>query len=138
MTKRKQTTKKTVREYFWLLLLATLFVGSILWSIGAETVAPLLRAGDTRGVWLHGVGLPLILLGTAVFVYGGFVFVRDTFSAFQNETLQKNRQALHNQQATWEMRRENARILFRAWVPGLRWMGLGALALAAGGFIIDL
>ncbi len=104
----------------------------------AETLLPLLRAGDARSVWLHVVGLPLILAGTAVIVYGGYVFVRDTFRAFGDETLQKNVQAIHAKQADGQMRWQNAKILFRAWLPGLRWLGLGFLLIAAGGFLINL
>ena len=117
---------------------AAAFVGSILWSMWSETLLPLIRAGDTRAVWLHLVGMPIILLGTAVFVYGGAIFVRDTFASFADATFQKNYLAIQTKQATMQIRWENAKILFRAWVPGLRWLGLGFLLIAAGGFLINL
>jgi hypothetical protein len=137
MAKRKKTAESPIGKYI-LWAAAAVFVGSILWWMWAETLLPLIRAGDTRGVWLHVGGLPIILLGTAVFVYGGAIFVRDTFSAFGNEALQKNVQAIRTKQSTVAMRWQNAKILFRAWVPGLRWLGLGFLLIALGGFLINL
>ena len=137
MAKRKKSADSPVGKYI-LWAAAAVFIGSILWSMWAETLLPLIRAGDTWGVWLHVVGLPLILLGTAVFVYGGLVFVRGTLGAFGNETLQKNVQAIRAKRATGQMRWQNAQILFRAWVPSLRWLGLGFLLIAAGGYLINL
>jgi hypothetical protein len=137
MAKRKKSAESSIGKYV-LWAVAAVFVGSILWSMWAETLLPLVRAGNTRAVWLHVVGLPLILLGTAVFVYGGYVFVRDTFDALGDETLQKNVQAIRAKQATGATCWQNAMILFRAWVPGLRWLGLGFLLIAAGGFLINL
>lgn len=137
MTKKNKRAKNQLANYFWLTV-GVAFVGSILWSMWAETLLPLIRAGDTRSVWLHVVGLPLILGGTAVIVYGGIIFVGSTLSAFGDETLQKNLQTIRAKQATGKMRWQNARILFRAWVPGLRWLGLGFLLIAFGGFLINL
>jgi hypothetical protein len=137
MTKRKKTAESPIGKYI-LWAAAAVFVGSILWSMWAETLLPLIRAGDMRAVWLHLIGMPIILLGTAVFVYGGAIFVRDTFSAFNNETLQENYLAIQTKQATWQIRWQNAKILFRSWVPGLRWLGLGFLLIAVGGYLINL
>jgi hypothetical protein len=137
MAKRKKSAESPIGKYI-LWAAAAVFVGSILWSMWAETLLPLIRAGDTRAVWLHLVGLPIILGGTAVIVYGGIIFVRDTFRAFTDETLLQNYAAINAKQASWQMRWQNAMILFRAWVPGLRWLGLGFLLIAAGGFLINL
>jgi hypothetical protein len=136
MAKRRKSAKRPIGQYI-LWAAAAVFVGSILWSMWAETLLPLIRAGDTRAVWLHVVGLPIILGGTAVIVYGGYIFVRDTFRAFSDETLQKNILAIRAKQASGAMRWQNAKILFRAWVPGLRWLSLGFLLIAAGGFLIN-
>jgi len=137
MAKRKKSAESPIGKYI-LWTAAAVFVGSILWSMWAETLLPLIRAGDTRAVWLHVVGLPLILGGTAVFVYGGIVFVRGTFGAFADPTLLQNYQAIKAKKATGQMRWENTKILFRSWVPGLRWLGLGFLLIAAGGYLINL
>ncbi len=85
-------------------VIAAVFGGSILWSMWAETIQPLAQAGDMRAVWLHLVGLPLILLGTAVIIYGGFIFIRDTFGAFSHETVQENLTTIRAKKATSEMR----------------------------------
>ena len=55
MAKRKKSAKKPVGKYV-LGTAAAVFVGSILWSMWAETLLPLFRAGDTRAVWLDVVG----------------------------------------------------------------------------------
>ena len=136
MAKRNKSANSPAGKYI-LWGLAAVFVGSILWSMWVETLLPLIRAGDTRAVWLHVVGLPLILLGTAVIVYGGFIFIRDTLRAYGHETVQENLAAVRANQATLAMRWQNLKILFRAWVPGLRWLGLGFLLIAAGGFLIN-
>lgn len=109
MSKGNKSAESPVGKYI-LWAVVAVFVGSILWSMWTETLLPLIRAGNSRGVWLHLVGLPLILLGTAVFVYGGFIFVRDTFGIFGNETLQKNVQAVQKKQATSAMRWQNTKI----------------------------
>lgn len=61
MAKRKEAAKKPVGKYV-LGAAAAIFVGSILWSMWAETLLPLIRAGDTRAVWLHVVGLGFLLI----------------------------------------------------------------------------
>jgi hypothetical protein len=50
----------------------------------------------------------------------------------------KNVRAIRAKEATGQMRWQNARILFRSWIPGLRWLGLGFLLIALGGFLINL
>lgn len=135
--KRKQ---QAAQQRFWKWVgigLAALFVGSILWSMWVDTVRPLLVEGDTVGVMLHLVGLPLILAGTAVIVYGGALVVRATFQAMGSDEISDNlaqMRASGGAGARWA----NARILFRAWLPGLGWMGLGFLLIAIGGFLINL
>lgn len=63
----------------WLILIG--FVASILWSMWVDTLQPVIRTGDTRALILHMIGLPVILLGAGIFVYGGLLFVRRTFNA---------------------------------------------------------
>lgn len=136
MSKNKKSESNPIKYILW--AVAAVFVGLILWSMWTETMMPLIRAGDTRGIWLHLVGLPLILLGTSIFAYGGYIFMRDTFDVYRDETLRKNVQAIREKQASRAMRWQNAKILFRAWVPGLRWLGLGFLLIAWGSYFINL
>ena len=137
--KRSNHRPKNSRATWLGLTLLALFVGSILWSMWAETVQPLLRAGDTRGVLLHLVGLPLILAGTAVIIHGGFVFVRDTFHAMAGEAVQANIARFRSGDTGGTAARwANARLLFRAWLPGLGRLALGFLLIAGGGFLINL
>jgi hypothetical protein len=124
-----------------LIVIGAAFVGSILWSIVFETLLPLVREGNWLGLANNVVGIPIILLGTAVIVYAGFVFVRDTFSSLAGETLKQNVATIKGKPSPEEVRaarRENMLILFRAWKSGLRWFALGFLLIAIGGFLINL
>ena len=117
------------------------FVGSILWSMWAETLWPLIEAGDSRAVMLHLIGLPLILIGVSIFVYGGYLFVRDTYDSYGDETLLHNMaiiRAKPSREAVSAARRQTLRVFWQAWKPGLARLGLGFLILAVGGFLINL
>jgi hypothetical protein len=121
---------------------AVVFVGSIFWSIISETLLPLYRAGDTTGLIYNLVGIPVVLTGTGMIVWGGFVFLRGMFSAFSDETLQQNVEVVrgHVQDdavAASQARRENFLILARAMRPGIFWMLGGFLLIAIGGFVIN-
>jgi hypothetical protein len=126
---------------YWLLAGAgLLFVGSIIWSIIFETLRPLWRAGDRMGLINNLAGIPLILAGTAVIVYGGFRFLRDMFLVSQDEQLQADARLIQDKtadrtavrQAQWA----NFKRLLHAWKMGLLYILFGFLLIAAGGFII--
>lgn len=126
----------------WILIgLAALFVGSILWSIVFETMLPLWRAGDWWSVAYHLVGIPVILAGTGCIVYGGWLFVRDTFGAMGGDAVRDNVAIIRDESAQADVsraRRENFRALLRAWRPGATWMVAGFVLIALGGFLINL
>jgi len=119
-------------------IVLAVFVGLVLWSMLTETLMPLYRAGRTTELILNLAGIPVILLGTAVFVYGGFVFVRDTFQVWASPELA----ASYAQMKTDPRRRSEAAsrnrgILFRAWKPGLVRLAIGFLLIAIGSVIIN-
>ncbi len=120
--------------------LAILFVGSILWSMWEETLLPLIRSGNTRSLWLHLVGMPIILLGTGIFVYGGIVFVRATFAALADSGLIENMRVIKGELAGDKRKAQwaNAGLLVQSWLPGLGWLGFGFALIALGGFLINL
>lgn len=124
-----------------LLLFGVAFGASILWSLWFETLQPLLQQDDQRGLMLHALGVPLIFGGTALFVYGGWVFISDTYGAFADQgfardaqTIQKTGPGLDLLPVRWR----NLMHLLRAWRPGLLRMGLGFALLALGGYLINL
>lgn len=122
------------------ILVLAAFVGSILWSMWVDTLLPLIREGDSRAVAFNLVGLPLILVGVGIFVYGGFVFVRDTFGSFGDEKLLQNVAVIRTKPSRKEVaaaRWQNMGMLWQAWKPGLAWLALGFLIIAAGGFLIN-
>jgi hypothetical protein len=117
------------------------FVGSVLWSMWVETLWPLIVVGNWRAVVLHLIGLPLILIGVSIFVYGGYLFVRDTYSSYGDEGLLQSMTVIRSKSSREEVsaaRRQTLRIFWRAWKLGLAWLALGFLCIALGGFLINL
>ncbi len=127
----------------WLAIgLLILFVGSIIWSFIYETLIPLLSQGDTGAVVRNLIGFPIILGGTALFAYGGFVFVRDTFAAMANPQLRENTVEIKDKSTgpdtVKQARRQNLRMLLSAWKAGALRMALGFGLIAIGGWLINL
>jgi hypothetical protein len=119
-------------------LAMAVFVGLVLWSVVSETLVPLYRAGKTTELVLNLAGIPVALLGTAVFAYGGYVFVRDTFGVWGSPEMVENTKLLKSDpRRKSEAARRNRGILFRAWKPGLIRMGTGFLLIAIASVIIN-
>jgi hypothetical protein len=139
MKHKQQLDEARIWKFIGIVALV-IFVGSILWSMWVDTLRPLILAGDTRAVIFNIIGLPLILVGVALFAYGGYVFVKDTFRSFQDETMLQNMAIIRSQstrQAIRAARLETLRIFWRVWKPGLARMGLGFLILMLGSFLIN-
>lgn len=135
---RPQSTQ--IWKYVGIALLIA-FVGSILWSMWVDTLRPLIQAGDPLAVLYNLIGLPLILIGTGIFVYGGYVFVRDTFSSYQDQSLLQNAAVIRakpSRQAVRAARWQTLRHFWRTWKPGLARLALGFILIALGGFLINL
>lgn len=140
MSKKQTSTSDTIFKWIgWFVLIG--FVGSILWSMWVDTLQPLIRAGDTRGLIFNLVGLPIILLGTGIFVYGGFRFVRATFHAMQEPGAVANIARIQEGGLPSDelrlARMENLRTLWNAWKVPLLWLAFGFALIALGGFLIN-
>ena len=124
-----------------MIALAVIFVGSIVWSFLYETLMPLLAAGDTGAAVRNLLGFPIILAGTAIFAYGGYVFVRDTFRAMHdpqmNEKLGQIRDDDAPRDAVNTARRQNLSLLLRSWKAGSLLLALGFGLIAVGGWLIN-
>lgn len=118
-----------------------IFIGSILWSMWVDTLYPLIRAGDIRAVIFNLIGLPLILIGVGIFVYGGYLFVKRTFGSFGDEQMIESAAVIRAKPSSKEVaaaRWQTLRLFWRAWLPGLLWLAMGFLLIAVGGFLINL
>lgn len=139
----KKTTSKDSGLGKWVLIgIGALFVGSIIWSFIAETLMPLLAAGDSGAVLRSIVGFPIILAGTAFIVYGGYIFVRDTFSAMRDPEMVSNVAQIRERTAPAQnvraARWQNFWMLVRSWKAGTWRMLLGFGLIAVGGWLINL
>lgn len=137
--KEPSTTDKIIRWVGWLVL--TGFIASILWSMWVDTLLPLVRAGDTRAVIFNLIGLPTILLGTGLVVYGGLLFVRSTFTSMAAPQTVENIVRIRAGGSTPDdLRRariENLKALWYAWKRPLLWLAFGFALIALGGYLIN-
>lgn len=131
------------RQNLLLILIAALFCGAILWSILTETLLPLVRAGNTAGLIANLIGIPIILVGTAAIVWGGWRVVRDLFSMMASPEVKSNVQVIRQRgkPAGTQQRRAAQRANLRHWfttlVPGALRMLLGFALIAIGGYLIN-
>jgi hypothetical protein len=127
-------------QWSGLIVLGVLFVGSIFWSIWFDTLAPLVREGDYQALVFNLVGIPLILAGTAVIVYAGYLIVSRTFTMFEDENFVqtvaqiKQRPSLSERRQVWAIQFAYYR---HAWTAGAVWMLLGFGLIALGGYLIN-
>jgi hypothetical protein len=137
--KQPSTSDRLFRWLGWLLVIG--FIASILWSMWVDTLQPLIRAGDTRALLYNILGLPAILLGTGLIVYGGFLFVRSTFTAMSAPETAENIARIRAGDAVPEdlqrARLENLKTLWGAWKMPLFWLVFGFILIALGGFLIN-
>lgn len=137
--KQPSTSDKLFRWLVWLLVIG--FVASILWSMWVDTLQPLIQSGDTRAVLFNMIGLPTILLGTGLIVYGGFLFVRSTFTAMSTpETVENIARIRAGDSMPEDLQRarfENLKALWSAWKFPLFWLVFGFGLIALGGFLIN-
>lgn len=115
---------------------------AILWSVITETLMPLYRNQDYHEFLYNLLGIPIIFIGTGIFAYGGYVFVKDTFSKFSDDQLAENIRIIKSSSASREevsrAKKENRKTLFSAWRRGSLLLLLGAILIACGGIIINL
>jgi hypothetical protein len=123
------------------LLIAIVITSAILWSIWSETLLPLLREGDMRGLWLNLIGIPMILLGVAMLVYGGIKFVDRTAIAIKDKTFHERADFVRTDprpEARWEVWKLNLRQLGRLWWPPLLLFALALGLIIIGGILTNM
>jgi hypothetical protein len=129
------------REYIPITVVAVLFGIAFLGSIWFETLRPLIQAGDRSGLLFNLVGLPIIVAGLVVFVYGGYRCLRDMFDLAENETFQQHATIIRERPSVQAVR-ASQRIHLRLWAGalgrGMLWMLLGFVCFAIGGYIINV
>ncbi|MBI5402881.1 MAG: hypothetical protein HY959_05745 [Ignavibacteriae bacterium] len=115
----------------------------ILWSVVFETLIPLYEKKAYDEFAYNLTGIPLLIFGTGLFSYGGFVFVRDTLRELAlNEKVAINLEIIRNKISPREKiraaRSENTRFLLSAWKKGSFLMFIGIVFISAGGVTINI
>lgn len=137
--KEPSTSDKIIRWFGWLVLAG--FIASILWSMWVDTLQPLIQAGDTRALIFNLIGLPTILLGTGLVVYGGLLFVRGTFTTMAAPETVEN--IAHIQAGVsvpddlQQARLVYLKTLWAVWKRPLFWLAFGFGLIALCGFLIN-
>jgi hypothetical protein len=141
MTGSDEETKRKIFKFAFFSACVVLLI-IILWSVVTDTLLPLYRSKEYGELIYNIIGIPLILIGTGIFVYGGWVFYRDTRNIFDNPRLTNNIDIIREKTASNEKiktaRSENTRMLFSTWKKGAFWLLIGALLITAGGIIINM
>lgn len=141
MAKKKSSKRNNQVIFKWVgIVFLVLFAGSILWSMWVDTLRPLLRSGDTAAFINTLIGLPIILLGTAAIVYGGYRVIKSTFAVFGSEQVQDNIGVIRQSEkkaAVRQAQRQNGLAFFRAWSAGGGIMLLGFGLIGLGGWLIN-
>lgn len=111
------------------------------WSMLTETLLPLARQAAYVELALNCLGLPLILFGVAIFVWGGLVFVGRTYelassAAFADRAIQLRSRATPRAERR-AAERAQLRGLWQAWAPGLAWLAAGGGLIGGGSLLIN-
>ncbi len=134
--------KKFFKEYFLYIISGILLTSGIFYSVITETLIPLYNQGKTTELIYNLIGIPVILTGTGLFVYGGIIFVIDTFKLFTQEKMITNIENIRNKNVDEyiksESRKENFKMLLSTWKRGGKFLGIGGLLIFAGGILINL
>ena len=67
------------RDRLLLAAVGASFAAFFLWSILFETILPLIESGDDAGLVRNIIGIPLLVGGTAGFVWGAWLLLRAIF-----------------------------------------------------------
>lgn len=134
--------RRKILKYAFLAACGVLLI-FILWSVATETLIPLYNSKKFDELIYNIIGIPLILLGTGIFVYGGWVFVWDTSKLFGNNpqigiNLDIIRDKTKPKEEIIKARSENSKLLFSTWKKGALRLLIGALFIIAGGIIINM
>lgn len=134
-------TSKPIFKYLALLGLGfLLFI--ILKSAILKTLVPFYRNGEYEEFAYNLIGIPILLFGTGIFAYGGWLFYNDTRSIMDDDKLLNNVETIRNKGALQEDRKkariENTKVLFAIWKRGSIRLLIGALIIICGGIIINL
>lgn len=133
MAKRKKQNGSIVLWGLGLLL-----IGSVFWSIIYETLLPLWQAGKTGELIANLVGIPIILLGTAVIVYGGIRSIKGVLNMMADPQVIANVATIRGKQDNMRAaQQQNIRLWWQSLWRGLLIMLGGFGLIAIGGAIIN-
>lgn len=124
---------------FVLIFLALLSI--LAYSFITETILPVFENKNVAFGITCIVGFLILVSGSALLAYIGFVFSKRTFLLFQeNDKLNENILLLRNQETSSEtkkrIRKENFKFLIQNWRPTFKYFGLAVLLIIFGAVIV--
>ncbi len=121
----------------WLIFTVLYFTSAIF-----ETLIPLYDEKNYKSFVFNIIGILILYIATLIVVYGGAIFVKDTFLLYSDPDFMKRVELLRNKFTSKEekkkIRIENTKLLFKTWKKGSKWLALGLLLIIIGGIIINL
>lgn len=107
-----------------------------------ETLIPFYRNGEYEEFAYNLVGIIILLIGTGIFGYGGWLILINTSVLIKDERIFNNIEIIRNKTLVKEDRKrariENTKMLFSAWRKGAIKLLIGGLIILCGGIIINL
>ncbi len=115
----------------------------VLWSVATETLVPLYNSKNYGELIYNMFGIPVLLLGVAIFGYGCWVFTIDTAKLLNNnlqiaENVDIIRKKTLPKEEIKAARKENISLLLSTWKKGAVWLLVGAIIITAGILILNL
>ena len=136
----EEEKRKIFKSSFF--LACAVLLGIILWSVVTKTLIPLYMDKAYDEFIYNLFGIPLIILGTGIFVYGGWVFFRDTTNLMRNNyRIAVNFDIIKTgglpQDLVKAARSENTKFLLSAWKKGALLLLIGTITIVFGGVLIN-
>ena len=115
----------------------------VLWSVAVETLVPLYNSEKFDELVYNMFGIPVLLLGVAIFGYGAWIFTIDTARLLNNnlqiaENVDIIRKKTLPKDEIKSARKENISLLLSTWKKGAVRLFIGVLVIIAGGLILNI
>jgi hypothetical protein len=133
----------TKPNYKTILIIFAVLLCLLSYSFYTETIHHVFKEGNTLFGVMGTAGFIIILAGTSLFAYGGYIIYTNTIRLFrENEKLIQNIAVMRSPDTDREtkrkVRKENYQFLKQAWRPSFLFLGIGPLIIIIGAIILNI